>query len=33
VTSHAFMRESTLDALVVEDDLDAALAGLAARLG
>ena len=33
VTSHGFLRESTLDGLVVEDDLDAALAGLAARIG
>ncbi|HET9423316.1 MAG TPA: TIGR00730 family Rossman fold protein [Nocardioides sp.] len=33
VTSHGFMRESTLADLVVEADLDAALAGLAARLG
>jgi uncharacterized protein (TIGR00730 family) len=33
VTTHGFMRESTLDDLVVERDLDAALAGLAARLG
>ena len=33
VTTHGFMRESTLDDLVVERDLEAALAGLAARLG
>lgn len=32
VTSHGFMSRSTLDGLVVEDDLEAALNGLAARL-
>ena len=33
VTSRGFMKGSTLDALVVESDLDSALAGLADRLG
>jgi uncharacterized protein (TIGR00730 family) len=33
VTSHGFMAEATFDALVVEPDLDSALAALAARLG
>jgi len=33
VTTHGFMHPSTLDALVVEADLDAALAALADRLG
>ena len=32
VTDHEFMSPATLDGLVVEPDLDAALAGLAARL-
>ena len=32
VTGHGFMRQETLEALVVEPDLDAALDGLAARL-
>jgi hypothetical protein len=32
VTEHEFMKRSTLDGLVVEDDLDTALAALAARL-
>jgi uncharacterized protein (TIGR00730 family) len=31
-TSHEFMSRATLDQLVVEDTLDAALSGLAARL-
>ena len=33
VTSHGFMRSSTLDGLVVEGDLDAALTALATRIG
>jgi uncharacterized protein (TIGR00730 family) len=32
VTTHGFMRRSTLDGLVVEGDLDAALTALAARV-
>ena len=32
VTSHGFMSPATLDGLVVEPDLDAALAGLSTRL-
>jgi uncharacterized protein (TIGR00730 family) len=32
ITTHGFMSRSTLDGLVVEDDLDAALTGLAARI-
>jgi uncharacterized protein (TIGR00730 family) len=32
VTAHGFMSRSTLDGMVVEGDLDAALAGLAARV-
>jgi uncharacterized protein (TIGR00730 family) len=32
VTAHEFMNRSTLDGLVVEDDLDKSLAALAARL-